>query len=297
MYSDMKTQPSTGLYWDQIDKLYQELTDADAVVIGAGAGLSAAAGLTYDGPRFERLFADVIAKYHVTDMYSAGFYPYESLEAYWAYWSRHIACNRYDQPVGKPYQDLLALVEQKDYFVITTNVDHCFQLAGFSRQRLFYTQGDYGLWQCSTPCCQKTYDNEAQVRQMVAAQKDLRIPADLVPYCPVCGAAMTMNLRCDDRFVQDQGWQQAKERYEAFLRRQQGKRVLFWELGVGGNTPVIIKFPFWRFTQQNPLAAYACVNLGQAFAPQEIRDRSLCINQDLAVVLQDLRLYESAGKA
>lgn len=258
-------------------------------MIGAGAGMSASAGLTYTGPRFEEHFGDFIAKYKFRDMYTAGFYPYDTLEEYWAYWSRHIYWNRYDQPVGEPYRLLLDLVQDKDYFVITTNVDHCFQIAGFDKKRLFYTQGDYGLWQCSSACHAKTYDNEDTVRRMLAEQSDLRVPAELVPYCPVCGKPMTMNLRCDDTFVQDEGWYAARSRYEDFLRRHKGLRVLFLELGVGANTPVIIKYPFWKFTNENPKATYACINFSEAFAPQEIKGKALCMESDIGNVLRDVQ--------
>lgn len=285
----MWTPPSTGPSWDPTARLKAELARADAVVIGAGSGLSASAGLTYSGPRFETLFADFIAKYHYHDMYAAGFWPYASPEEYWAYWSRHIYANRYDRPVGRPYRDLLALVEGRDYFILTTNVDHCFQDAGFDKARLFYTQGDYGLWQCALPCRQETRDNEEAVRRMVARQTGLRVPPELVPRCPCCGGPMTMNLRCDDSFVQDDGWYAAQARYAAFLQGCRGRRTLYLELGVGGNTPVIIKYPFWRLTAQDPNAVYACVNLGEACAPSEIAGRSICVDGDIGAVLAALR--------
>ena len=222
-------------------------------------------------------------------MYSGGFYPFDTLEEYWAWWSRHIMVNRYEAGVGKPYQDLLDLVKDKDYFVLTTNVDHQFQLAGFDKMRLFYTQGDYGLWQCSRPCHQKTYDNEKTVRQMAALQKDMKIPTELIPKCPVCGSPMTMNLRCDTTFVQDEGWYAASNRYEDFIRRRQGMRILFLELGVGSNTPGIIKYPFWQMTYQNPKAVYVCINYGEAYAPKEIGERSICIDGDIGEVLKELK--------
>ncbi len=281
----MLTTPSTANCSDQISRLRTELVRADAVIIGAGAGLSTAADLTYAGPRFQKYFADFQEEYGIRDMYSGGFYPFQTLKEYWAWWSRHIFVNRYDRDVGQPYRDLLALVQDKDYFVLTTNVDHCFQDAGFDKQRLFYTQGDYGLWQCSQPCHQETYDNEEAVRQMVARQSGLRVPAELVPRCPRCGRPMTMNLRCDDTFVQDEGWYAAQSRYQDFLRRHSGLRVLFLELGVGGNTPVIIKYPFWRMTAQNPQATYACLNLNEAFAPSELAGRAICVSGDLASTL------------
>lgn len=279
----------TGNYSEQIERLKQEIKSADAVVIGAGAGMSTSAGFSYSGERFQQYFSDFEAKYGFHDMYSGGFYPYDTLEEYWAWWSRMILVNRYEAGVGKPYQDLLELVKDKDYFVITTNVDHQFQLAGFDKKRLFYTQGDYGLWQCSKPCHQKTYDNEEAVRQMVARQKDGKIPSQLVPRCPVCGAPMTMNLRCDMTFVQDDGWYAASGRYEDFLRRHEGMHLLLLELGVGANTPVIIKYPFWQMTAKNPKAVYACVNFGEAMCPREIAEQSICLDRDIGKTLGDLR--------
>ena len=236
-------------------------SEAEAIVIGAGAGLSTSAGFTYAGERFEKYFSDFAKKYGFRDMYSGGFYPYPSLEEFWAYWSRYIYINRYDQPAGKPYETLLRLVQGKNYFVLTTNVDHRFQAAGFAKERMFYTQGDYGLFQCSVPCHQKTYDNEKQVREMLARQKDMEIPSALVPRCPVCGKPMSMNLRSDNTFVEDEGWHAACARYEAFIAENAGKKVLFLELGVGMNTPGIIKYPFWQMTYRNKNARYGCVNL------------------------------------
>ena len=264
------------------------LQDCDIVVIGAGAGLSTSAGFVYTGERFEKHFHDFAEKYHFNDMYSGGFYPYDTLEEHWAYWSRYIWINRYT-PAPKPvYNDLLALIKDKDYFVITTNVDHCFQKAGFDKKRLFYTQGDYGLFQCNQPCCQKTYGNEANIRQMVEQQKNMRVSSELVPHCPVCGRPMTMNLRCDDTFVEDEGWHRAAERYANFLRTREGQKILFLELGVGNNTPVIIKYPFWQMTTKNPNATYVCINLGEAYAPREIEARSICINADIGSVLKQI---------
>lgn len=268
-----------------VKKLHRWLGQAEAVVIGAGSGLSTAAGLTYSGPRFASLFPEFIAKYGMTDMYSAGFYPFEHQEEKWAYWSRHIYYNRYDQPAGAVYTQLLALVKKKNYFVLTTNVDHQFWLAGFEESRIFATQGDYGLFQCKRACHSRLYDNESQVRAMLEGQKNCRIPSELVPKCPVCGGNMEVNLRCDRFFVEDTKWHQAAEWYEAFIRQNSGKRVLYLELGVGMNTPGIIKYPFWQMTWQNPGARYACINLGEAIAPAEIEERSLCINGNIGTVL------------
>ncbi|MDE6211724.1 MAG: Sir2 silent information regulator family NAD-dependent deacetylase [Clostridia bacterium] len=275
-------------YLEQINKLKTTLKNADAILIGAGAGLSTSAGFEYSGNRFKDNFSDFEEKYGFHDMYSGGFYPYSSLEEYWAYWSRYVFINRYTQPPKPVYDDLFRLVEDKNYFVITTNVDHCFQKAGFDKQRLFYTQGDYGLFQCSVPCHSQTYDNEEIIRRMVKEQKDMKVPSQLIPRCPLCGMPMTMNLRADDKFAQDEGWDIACKRYENFLKRNRDSKVLYLELGVGNNTPVIIKYPFWRLTAQNPNAAYACVNYGEAICPPQIQSQSVCINEDIGEVLKDL---------
>lgn len=288
MYFRKKIMTSTGDCWVDIERLKEALRSADAVLIGGGAGLSAAAGFTYSGERFDQHFSDFHQKYGITDMYSGGFYPYSSPEEYWAWWSRHIFYNRYDVEPTKPYKDLLSLIEDNDYFVLTTNVDHQFQLAGFDKNRLFYTQGDYGLWQCGIPCHPKTYDNEEQVRNMIAAQREMKIPTELIPRCPVCGKPMTMNLRCDHTFVQDEGWYAASGRYDDFVRRHKDLHILFLELGVGANTPVIIKYPFWNMTAHNPDAVYACVNLGEAFCPKEIETQSICLNGDIQEVLEKI---------
>ena len=271
-----------------MERLKAALQDCDAVVIGAGAGLSTAAGFTYTGERFEQHFSDFAQKYGIKDMYSGGFYPFPTQEEFWAYWSRYIFINRYQDAPKPVYETLLKLVADKDYFVITTNVDHCFQKAGFDNKRLFYTQGDYGLFQCSEPCCQETFDNEAVIREMMERQKDMKIPTELLPVCPHCGKPLTMNLRSDNKFVEDEGWHRAAERYENFLRTREGQEILFLELGVGYNTPVIIKYPFWQMTAKNPKAIYACINQGQAVCPQEIERQSVCINADIGQVLQSL---------
>ena len=279
---------STRDYSAEIDRLKNEIETADAIVIGAGAGLSTAAGFTYSGERLQKYFGDFVEKYGFRDMYSGGFYPFPTPEEQWAYWSRYIYINRYMDVDNGTYKRLFELVKDKDYFVITTNVDHQFQKAGFNKHRLFYTQGDYGLWQCSEPCHQKTYDNEKTVRKMFEQQKNMRVPSELVPKCPVCGKPMSMNLRADDTFVEDDGWHNAAERYNEFLCRHEGLHILFLELGVGMNTPVIIKYPFWKMTFANPKAVYACVNYGEAYAPDEIAERSICFNGDIRDVLNAL---------
>ena len=291
MFSKTRTLKSTKGSFDDMEQSFktvravesvrQKIKDADAVLIGAGAGLSTSAGFTYAGERFDNNFADFIEKYGFQDMYSAGFYPYRTLEEHRAYWSRYIDINRYQDAPKPVYNELLEIVRELDYFVLTTNVDHCFQKAGFDRQRLFYTQGDYGLWQCSKPCHDQTYDNEEVVKKMVAQQEKMRIPSELIPRCPVCGAPMSMNLRSDDTFVQDDGWYAAADRYQDFIERHQGMKMLYLELGVGSNTPGIIKYPFWQITADNPKASYVCINYGQAYAPKEIAGQSVCLNGDI----------------
>lgn len=273
----------------QLLRLKTAIASADAVVIGAGAGLSTAAGFTYAGERFQKYFSDFEKKYRFHDMYSGGFYPYQTPEEHWAYWSRYIFVNRYTDPPKPVYRELFDLVKDKDYFVITTNVDHCFQKAGFDKKRLFYTQGDYGLFQCSVPCHNKTYDNEELIRRMVAEQRDMKIPTELIPRCPVCGKPMTTNLRADDTFVQDEGWDSACERYQNFIAAHRDGKTLYLELGVGYNTPVIIKYPFWKLTAQNRQATYVCINRGEAYCPKEIESRAVCIDRDIEEVLSALR--------
>ena len=287
---------------EKLERLKKALADADAMVIGGGAGLSASAGFAYSGARFMRYFSDFAGKYGFQDMYSGGFYVMQlPPEEQWAFWSRNIYVNRYMDPPKPVYEKLFELVQDKDYFVLTTNVDHCFQKSGFDKHRLFYTQGDYGLWQCSEPCHEKTYDNAETVRRMVEAQGfviaedgtltvpagaaiEMTVPAELVPRCPVCGKPMVMNLRSDDRFVEDEGWHRAAERYESFLRTR-GGRMLFLELGVGYNTPAIIKYPFWNMTAENPDAVYACLNYDEAVCPAEIEGRSICLDGDIGAAI------------
>lgn len=288
MYGKTPITGSTKDYSDNIKKLKKAVCEAEAIVIGAGSGLSTSAGFTYSGERFDKYFADFGGKYNFKDMYSGGFYPYKTQEEMWAYWSRYIYINRYMDAPKPVYAKLFELIKDKDYFVITTNVDHCFQKAGFDKERLFYTQGDYGLFQCSVPCQAVTYDNGDMIRRMYKEQKDMKIPSELIPRCPNCGKPLTMNLRSDDKFVEDEGWHKAAARYEDFIRKHDGK-VLYLELGVGYNTPGIIKYPFWQMTAKNPDATYACINYDDAECPDLIKDRAILIEGDIGKVLEDLK--------
>ena len=306
MFSRILTGKSTTDY-SRIQKLKEAIKAADAVVIGAGAGLSTSAGFVYTGERFYQYFGDFAAKYGFLDMYSGGFYPFDSLEEHWAYWSRYIYINRYMNAPKPVYEDLLKLVEEKDYFVLTTNVDHCFQKAGFDKHRLFYTQGDYGLWQCSKPCHEATYDNKDTVRKMVEAQGfcidpdgtltipegislQMKVPSDLIPHCPKCGAPMTMNLRADNTFVEDEGWHKAASRYDDFIRRHRDMKTVYLELGVGYNTPGIIKYNFWQRTAENPQATYVCMNFRDAACPTELENQGICIQEDIGESLKRMLL-------
>lgn len=320
-YSD-NTCLSNDSSFDKIERLKAALHDDDAVIIGAGSGLSTAAGLTYTGERFERYFRDFAEKYGIRDMYSGGFYPFPSPNEYWAWWSRHIWVNRYMDAPRDTYKYLHELVKGKDYFVLTTNVDHQFQKAGFDKDRLFYTQGDYGLFQCTDPCCQETWDNEEQVRQMLFAQGfeigddneliisdgtriRMEVPSNLIPYCEKCGKPLTVNLRADDTFVEDTGWHIAAGKYADYLaehgirargfftgegneklNKSYSGKILLLELGVGMNTPGIIKYPFWQMTAVNWNLTYACLNYGEAVAPAEISGQSICIDGDITEILQ-----------
>ena len=295
-----------GTRAEQIHRLKNEIENADAIVVGAGAGLSTSAGLTYSGKRFEKYFFDFAKEYGIQDMYSGGFYPFPEEEIRWAWWARHIYYNRYIDAPKPVYEKLYDLIKDKNYFVITTNVDHMFQRSGFDKKRLFYTQGDYGLFQSVNPSIQKTYDNEEWVMMAMEAQgfeKDsdgvyqvpengkvsMRIPTELIPKCPDDGSDLTTNLRADNSFVEDEGWHNASAAYSDFLRIHENMRVLFLELGVGVNTPVIIKYPFWHMTKTNEKSVYACINYGEAFCPGEIEDRSICIDGDIGEILDKIK--------
>ena len=301
-----------GVNDNAIRLLKKETETADAIVIGAGAGLSTAAGFTYSGERFLTYFFDFAKKYGIRDMYSGGFYPFPDDETRWAWWARHIYYNRYVDAPKPVYRDLHELVKDRDYFVITTNVDHQFQKAGFDKKRLFYTQGDYGLFQSVNPALRKTFDNEQWVMAAMEAQGfvknadgvfevpedksvHMRIPPELIPVCPEDGSPVTMNLRSDDSFVEDEGWHCASTAYADFLKQHEQQHVIYLEIGVGANTPVIIKYPFWHFTYTNPKAVYACLNYNEAFCPKQIAAQSICIDGDCGAVISRLAGKEETG--
>lgn len=276
-------------YLDKLNHVKLLIDEADAVVIGAGSGLSTSAGLDYSYDRFSSLFPDFIEKYKYNHMYHAAFQEYDSLEEHFAYWSRHIYYNRYEFKDNGTYRCLYNLIKDKNYFVLTTNADHLFVKNNFDKDRLFYTQGNYGLWQCSVPCHNNTYDNFELVSEMINTQVDMKIPTDLIPYCPKCGELMTTNLRKDDTFVEDEGWHKASLCYSNFINDNKNKKVLFLELGVGLNTPGIIKYPFWNMCYQNVQSNYVVVGLDHAVIPNEIIDRSLSFEEDISEFLNILK--------
>ena len=279
-------------YEDQIDRAAKNIRNTDCVIIGAGAGASTAAGIQYGGKRFTDNFAEFIKKYgeyYMTDMYAAGFYPYPSEEAKWGYWSKHALMNRFDPPALPLYTELYDLVKNKEYFVLTTNVDHQFYKAGFDEKRIFATQGDYGKIQCQKACHSKTYDAKDLFRKMDKARRDCLIPSELVPKCPVCGGNMAMNLRCDNYFVEDEAWHEAADRYAGFLEQNKDKKVVLLELGVGFNTPIIIRFPFEKMVRENSSYSLIRMNMDEAVVPESFGERAIGIGGDMAKPITDIR--------
>ena len=279
-------------YEDQIDRAAKNIRNTDCVIIGAGAGASTAAGIQYGGKRFTDNFAEFIKKYgeyYMTDMYAAGFYPYPSEEAKWGYWSKHALMNRFDPPALPLYTELYDIVKNKEYFVLTTNVDHQFYKAGFDEKRIFATQGDYGKIQCQKACHPKTYDAKDLFRKMDKARRDCLIPSELVPKCPVCGGNMAMNLRCDNYFVEDEAWHEAADRYAGFLEQNKDKKVVLLELGVGFNTPIIIRFPFEKMVRENSSYSLIRLNMDEAVVPESFGKRAIGIGGDMAKAITDIR--------
>ena len=305
MYLKNVTYKSTRSYLEDIKLLKERIKKNDAIVVGAGAGLSTAAGFVYNGETFKKYMFDFISEYGITDFYSGGFYPFPDAKTMWAYWSRMIYVNRYLDAPKDTYKKIVNLIKGKDYFVLTTNVDHQFQKAGVDKKRLFYTQGDYGLFQSVNSNIKKTFDNEAIIYKMLESQGfvknekgiydvpsdknlSMQIPIELIPKCPDDGSDMIMNLRSDDSFVEDEGWVEASIRYVDFVNSRKNQNVLYLELGVGMNTPVIIKYPFWKMVIENEKAIYVCVNYNEAFCPDDFLDRSIIINEDIDKVLNDI---------
>lgn len=289
-------QGVTGPYESELERLSNALEEADAVIIGAGAGMSTSAGLSFGGKRYTENFGDFIEKYGITDMYSGCFHEFESREERWAFRSRIAWLNRFSEIPKDTLQKLLHLVEDKDYFVLTTNVDHSFIKAGFPKEKQCYTQGDFGLFRCSVPCHAETYDNEEIIRAMHEQERDMKVPTELIPHCPKCGAEMDFNLFWDETFVRDRGWHIAHDRYERYVRLHEAGRVICFELGVGYNSPGVIKFPFRQMTARNPRATYVSVNLDTPSFPESLESRSIIISEDIDRVLTDLTERKCARK-
>ena len=309
-FLDRRLVRGRGSREENLPRLRDAMDEADAVIVGAGAGLSTSAGFTYGGERFMRYFSDLHREFGITDMYSGGFYPYPDPESRWAFWSRNIYFNRYVGGSKPVYEELASLLEGRDYFVVTTNVDHQFQRAGIDSKRLFCTQGDYGLFQSADGRDRRTFGNEDLVMRMMESQGFVRdgegvfeipssgvrsrVPTELVPRHPDTGEELKMNLRCDDTFAEDDEWRMASARYSDFLMRHEGSKTLYLEMGVGSNTPVIIKLPFWYRTWRSPNATYACLNYGETYCPKEIADRSICIDGDLADTVHELVMLDGS---
>ncbi|MGN0267042.1 MAG: SIR2 family NAD-dependent protein deacylase [Lachnospiraceae bacterium] len=279
---------TTGHYESEINKLKDQIRKADAVIVGAGSGLSTSAGYDFGGERLKKHFGDFVEKYGMTNMYTGCFANFASREERWAYWSRWAWINRYEPIPKDTHKKLLQLLAGKDYFVLTTNIDHTFQRSGFPKERLCYTQGDFGLFQCSKPCHTDTYDNKEVLQQMQAQEQNMRIPTELIPLCPRCGAEMDFNLFWDDTFVRDKGWHIAHNRYIYYLEQHQKGKILYLELGVGFNSPGVIKMPFWNMAAQNPDSVFASVNLTLPCYPLTLQKRSIVLQADIDRVISDL---------
>ena len=295
---------------ERIKEIREAIKDAEYIIIGAGAGLSTAAGLEYGGQRFIDNFSDYISKYQMTDMYTAGFYPFETLEEKWGYWSKHIYINDVGAEGTRLYEKLHELVKDKQYFVITTNVDNQFTKSGFPSNKVYATQGSYNYFQCSKACHDSLYKNTGIIKEMVDnIDEELKIPGDMVPYCPKCGEPLDTNLRKDSYFVEDVYWHKQKEAYQKFLNEAKNHKTVLLEFGVGFNTPAIIRFPFESMTEKMPewtlvrfnleyLQVAVKVNgnwklvpfdlLGNYSLPNDFNKRYIPVSEDIETVVDEL---------
>lgn len=281
-------------YEEQIMQAADMIQKADYVLMGAGAGLSTAAGAVYGGTWFEKNFKEFKEKYgngpYMQDMYSAGFHPYPDEESFWGYWSKQAILGGIDLDVTPLYKDILKLLKDKRIFCLSTNADGQFQKAGYKEEQIFCTQGDYFHIQCQKACHQRTYNAVKLFKQMDQARKNCQIPTYMVPKCPICGGPMTMNLRCDQYFVQDEAWYQAEKRFGDFLNEalKSQKNLLLLELGVGFNTPTIIRFPFEKLVKENKQVNLIRLNLNEAVIPESIEQQAVGINKDIKQTIKDL---------
>ena len=276
-------------YNSRIIQAKQAIEQADYIIIGAGAGLSTAAGLLYSGEKFKKDFKEFIEKYHFEDLYSASFYNFKTQEEKWAFFAKMIKLNRYNETPLKLYQELYEIVKNNEYFVLSTNVDGQFYNSGFDRKKVFEIQGDYSYLQCENACHNKLYNNKELVEKWLRNTKNCKIPSDLVMKCPVCGGNMDMNLRKDANFVQDENWYRQSEKYEDFLSRSKGKNVVLLEMGVGFNTPGIIRFPFEQMTANNVKTTLIRINKDYPNPMLEIKNKTISFDEDTNKIIEDLK--------
>ncbi len=272
----------------RINKMKQLLKEADCILIGAGSGLSTAAGLKYSGENFQKNYKEFMQKYHFEDLYSASFYEFKTQEEKWAFFSKMILLNRYNKPLTL-YKELYDIVKDKNYFVITTNVDGQFEISGFDKEKIFAVQGDYKYLQCENACHNKLYDNSEIVKKWTANMKECKIPSEIVMKCPVCGGNMDMNLRKDDKFVQDENWYKQLKAYKDFLKEMKNKNVVLLEIGVGFNTPGIIRFPFEKMTMENSKTRLIRINKDYLKCFLDIEDKTITFNEEVKQILDDLK--------
>ena len=269
---------------EQLAALIQE---SDAIVVGIGAGMSAADGFLYIGERFEHAFPDFIEKYQLLDMLQASLYDFEDWEEYWAFQSRFVALNYLDQPLGASYVYLRELLAQKPHHIITTNADNAFAIAGYDSNNVFHIQGEYALWQCSNHCHQQTYRDDAKIRQMIAEQTNMRIPSELIPRCPKCNAPFEINKRNEEKgMVEDADFHAQAKRYHAFLDAHSKGKVLYLEIGVGHTTPQFIKHPFQQRVAENPDALFVTLNHKHYRIPLAIRPQTVQFTGHIAELIQ-----------
>ena len=271
---------------EKINETKELIKNADYILIGAGAGLSTSAGIEYTGKRFKDNFSEFIKKYNFTDMYTSGFYDFETEEEKWAYWAKHMHINNIGAEATKLYKDILKLIKNKEYFVITTNVDDQFYKSGFDENKIFAIQGSYRYIQCSQACHNKVYDATEIVKEMISKTKDCKIPTELVPICPVCGEVMETNLRKDSYFVQDDRWYIQNKRYEEFLTKAKNKELLLIELGVGFNTPGIIRFPFEQMVYQTDNWKLVRLNKDNCETILNIENRYIPLQNNISEIIQ-----------
>ena len=276
-------------YSSRILQAKQAIKQADYIIIGAGSGLSTAAGLLYSGEKFEKDFREFIEKYHFDNLYSASFYEFKTQEEKWAFFAKMIKLNRYNEKPLKLYQELYEIVKNKEYFVLSTNVDGQFYNSGFDKDKIFEVQGDYSYLQCENACHNKLYNNKELVEKWLRNTKNCKIPSDLVMKCPVCGGNMDMNLRKDANFVQDENWYRQSEKYEDFLSRSKGKNVVLLEIGVGFNTPGIIRFPFERMTAISEKTTLIRINKDYPNPMLEIENKTISFDEDTNKIIEDLK--------